>query len=73
MARPPDGKVRGLSRSDLPEDPKGRYLISIEAAANLQVPVADAGKVDTSKFPGGLVPTKMPPKRINGRIPGGRR
>ena len=29
VARPPDGKVRGLSRSDLPEDPKGRYLINV--------------------------------------------
>lgn len=29
VPRPPDGKVRGLSRSDLPEDPKGRYLVNV--------------------------------------------
>ena len=29
VQRPPDGKVRGLSRGDLPEDPRGRYMINL--------------------------------------------
>lgn len=29
--------------------------------------------VDTSKFPGGIVPTKLPPKRMGGRVPTGRK
>lgn len=29
VRRAPDGKVRGLSRGDLPEDPKGRYLVNL--------------------------------------------
>ncbi|MHC4976794.1 MAG: DEAD/DEAH box helicase [Planctomycetota bacterium] len=32
------------------------------------VPAAKEGKVDETKFPGGLVPTKMPPKRIGGKV-----
>ena len=71
----PEGGLRPVVAGGgiTPPEPAAPKLNRIEAAANLQVPVADAGKVDTSKFPGGLVPTKMPPKRINGRIPGGRR
>ena len=29
VQRPPDGKVRGLSRGDLPENPRGRYMINL--------------------------------------------
>lgn len=29
VPRAPDGKVRGLSRGELPEDPKGRYLVNV--------------------------------------------
>ena len=35
-------------------------------------PANQPGKVDLHKFPGGIVPTKMPPKRLHGRIPSGR-
>lgn len=44
----------------------------IDAAVNLQVPPPDAAK-DETKFPGGLVPTKLPPRRMHGRIPSTRR
>lgn len=44
----------------------------IDAAVNLQVPPPDAAK-DQTKFPGGLVPTKLPPRRMHGRIPSSRR
>ena len=35
--------------------------------------VIKPGKVDRSKFPGGIVPTRMPTKRMHGRINSGRR
>lgn len=44
----------------------------IVAATNLQVPAA-AAAADATKFPGGIVPTKMPPRRIFGRVPSGRK
>jgi ATP-dependent RNA helicase DeaD len=56
-------------RIDLPEREAAPKVNRIQAAANLQVPAA----VDPSKFPGGVVPTKMPPKRIFGRIPSSKR
>ncbi|MCW5748129.1 MAG: DEAD/DEAH box helicase [Alphaproteobacteria bacterium] len=40
----------------------------IAAAVNPEIPAA----ADPSKFPGGLVPTKLPPRRMFGRIPTGR-
>lgn len=33
----------------------------------------DVKQVDTSKYPGGIVPTKLPPKRMGGRVPTGRK
>lgn len=48
-----------------PEQPKvNRYA----AAVNPDLPPA-AEQVDVSRFPGGIVPTKLPPKRMMGRIP----
>jgi len=32
------------------------------------VRISSDAKVDTSKFPGGIVPTKMPPKKMGGRV-----
>ncbi|MCA9293544.1 MAG: DEAD/DEAH box helicase [Phycisphaerales bacterium] len=37
-----------------------------------ELPAAAATKVDASKFPGGIVPTKMPPRRLGGRVARGR-
>ncbi len=31
--------------------------------------VEESAKADASKFPGGVVPTKLPPKRMGGRVP----
>jgi ATP-dependent RNA helicase DeaD len=44
---------------------RNRYKTADEA------PVIE--KVDESKFPGGIVPSKMPPKRMHGRMRSGRR
>ena len=67
------------------EGPGGRPIIEIpksdvpkfnrmDAAVNKELPVTGAaGTADASKFPGGVVPTKMPPKRMFGKIPTGRR
>jgi ATP-dependent RNA helicase DeaD len=37
-----------------------------------EIPMAQAASVDTSKFPGGIVPTKLPPRRLGGRVERGR-
>jgi hypothetical protein len=36
----------------------------IEQTLKPDMPPVEPGKVDESKFPGGVVPTKMPPKRL---------
>lgn len=67
----PEGGLRPVLPGNTPPPPEAPAKVNrMEAAANLQVPATDPSKVDASKFPGGLVPTKLPPKRINGRIPG---
>jgi ATP-dependent RNA helicase DeaD len=43
-------------------------LASAPKAAPVPAPAADA-----SKFPGGIIPTKLPPKRLQGRVKSGRR
>ncbi|MCC6675989.1 MAG: DEAD/DEAH box helicase [Phycisphaerales bacterium] len=40
----------------------------LAASVNRELPPAQSA--DPSKFPGGLIPTKMPPKRLHGKIPG---
>jgi ATP-dependent RNA helicase DeaD len=45
----------------------------IQASMNPEMPVTAAGKVDEAKFPGGIVPTKMPAKRLIRGIKSGRR
>jgi len=62
--------VGGPQAPDLP--PKAPPVNRIAASTNLQVPQAVAA-ADAAKFPGGIVPTKMPPKRIFGRVPSGRK
>ena len=37
-------------------------------ALSNSIRVSEKDKVDTSKFPGGIVPTKMPPKKMQGRV-----
>ncbi len=41
----------------------------LTAAANPELPIAEKA-ADPSKFPGGIVPTKLPPKRMFGKMPG---
>jgi ATP-dependent RNA helicase DeaD len=75
--RPPDWRderppVAGLVRADLPEvePPQAEPRINrLQRAAHLPLPE----QVDPVRFPGGLVPTKLPPKRMQGRIPSSRR
>ncbi len=67
------------------EGPGGRPVIEIpksdvpkfnrlDSAVNKEVPITgSANAADASKFPGGVVPTKLPPKRMFGKIPTGRR
>jgi ATP-dependent RNA helicase DeaD len=51
-----------------PEPKIDRYA----QASNPTLPQA-ADKVDATKFPGGIVPTKLPPKRMGGRVSTGRK
>lgn len=44
-----------------------RSVNRLSASASLPVS-REAAVVDTSKFPGGLVPTKLPPKMMGGRV-----
>ena len=50
---------------NIPDKPKNRF-------AELD-PDALKEQVDASKFPGGVIPSKMPPKRMNGRVRTNRR
>ncbi|QOJ00172.1 MAG: DEAD/DEAH box helicase [Phycisphaeraceae bacterium] len=43
----------------------------VQASVNPEVPSKAAA--DPTKFPGGIVPTQLPPKRLMGRIKGGKR
>ncbi|MBM4107295.1 MAG: DEAD/DEAH box helicase [Phycisphaerae bacterium] len=60
----------GLIRADVapaaapPTEPEAK-VSRLQRAAQMEPPAA----ADPSKFPGGLVPTKMPPKRMHGRVP----
>jgi hypothetical protein len=74
-ARPEGFRERdsqGREVTEIPTSDVPKYN-RIQAAMNPDLPASDAGKVDASKFPGGVVPTKLPPKRLFGRIPTGRR
>ncbi len=42
----------------------------MEQASKLELPASGPGQVDATKFPGGIVPTKLPPKRLFGKMPG---
>jgi len=59
------GRQREVERREVLSS-KNRYKSSTP-----QVPASEK-KVDASKFPGGVVPTKLPPKRMGGKISRGR-
>lgn len=52
-----------------PNAPAAQKVNRIEQAVAPQLPKA----VDPTKFPGGIVPTMLPPKRMQGKIPSGRK
>lgn len=60
LAAPPD------SGPSAPEPKVTRTF----AATNPVMPVASPDKIDPAKFPGGIVPTKLPPRRMFGKVPG---
>ncbi len=68
---PDERKEGGLKLATSPEVKPQPVIVNRTAAAvNPDMPKPDAA--DPSKFPGGLVPTKLPPKRMWGRMPTGR-
>ncbi|MEM1071583.1 MAG: DEAD/DEAH box helicase [Planctomycetota bacterium] len=58
------------------QERRAQELERLRAKANrfaVEVPVVeDTAKLDPSKFPGGVVPSKLPPKRLGGRVRGRR-
>jgi ATP-dependent RNA helicase DeaD len=70
--RNPDERNQGgLRLVNAPEAPAAAPKPAVTRAAqatNLEVPPPDA-KADASKFPGGVVPTKLPPRRMFGKMP----
>jgi ATP-dependent RNA helicase DeaD len=75
--RPEGGlTIAGMENKPAVEAPK---VNRIQASMNPELPVAGSSegggptKVDETKFPGGIVPTKMPPKRLIRGIKSGRR
>lgn len=55
----------GQAHAPPPEEKRSRF----EAGATPALPVIKGTTADPKKFPGGIVPTKMPPKRMQGRVP----
>ena len=59
----------GLQIAGLPDAPKPPEKVNrLDAIKNVAPP--DPTKIDPAKFPGGIVPTKMPPRRMFGKMPG---
>ncbi|GJQ29181.1 MAG: hypothetical protein HBSAPP03_10650 [Phycisphaerae bacterium] len=57
----------GLTLADAPagaDAPAPEKTNRVEATLKPTLPAAEPDKVDLSKFPGGIVPTKLPPKRL---------
>ena len=71
----PEGGLQ-LVRSDgsapPPPPPQAPKQNRVQQAVKMDLPAAAPDKVDLSKFPGGVVPTKLPPKRMFGKMPGRR-
>ncbi|MBL8887881.1 MAG: DEAD/DEAH box helicase, partial [Phycisphaerales bacterium] len=53
-----------------PPPPPAPKVSRTEQASKLELPANAPGQVDATKFPGGIVPTKLPPKRMFGKMPG---
>lgn len=62
VRRDPPGDWKKDRPAPTPSKPAQNRLAYVAA------PPKPAAKVDTSKFPGGVVPTKMPPRTMGGRV-----
>lgn len=70
MGRPQGGLMLERAEGDAPPPPPPAPKVSRMEQSKLELPASDPAKVDASKFPGGIVPTKLPPKRMFGKMPG---
>lgn len=71
----PSGRPEGGLQIERPEGhvdapPPPPKVSRTEQASKLELPASGPGQVDATKFPGGIVPTKLPPKRLFGKMPG---
>lgn len=64
----PEGGLRLANAPTTPAAPPPEKVNRLAPASPLPAPQ----QVDPSKFPGGIVPTKLPPKRLGGRVRTGR-
>ena len=73
--RDPDSRPEGgLRLASAPSGPAPTPPEKVNRlAASVRVEVPPAAQADPSKFPGGIVPTSLPPKRMFGKLKGGRR
>jgi ATP-dependent RNA helicase DeaD len=69
----PEGGLTIAGTENQPAPAETPKVNRIQASMNPDMPPVAAGKVDETKFPGGIVPTKMPPKRLIRGIKSGRR
>ncbi len=71
-AGPGGRREGGLTRVDAtapPAPPPAAPAKPRAERAVPQLPTPEPEKLDPAKFPGGVVPTKLPPKRLGGRMP----
>jgi ATP-dependent RNA helicase DeaD len=72
-ASPGGRPMGGLTLANAPKGPEApppEKVNRIAASSNVALPAKDGA--DPSKFPGGVIPTKLPPKRMFGKMRTGR-
>jgi ATP-dependent RNA helicase DeaD len=62
------GGLRLVGAPEAPPQPAKPTVTRAAAASNLEMPAATSA-ADAAKFPGGVVPTKLPPRRMFGKMP----
>ncbi|MGQ0628979.1 MAG: helicase-related protein, partial [Phycisphaerales bacterium] len=62
------GPIPENKRERRPDPKPANQVNRIAATVAPDLPVAQPGAIDASRFPGGLVPAKMPPNRMFGKV-----
>ncbi|MBX9737782.1 MAG: hypothetical protein K2X32_12740, partial [Phycisphaerales bacterium] len=67
---PPGGVARYAVPNSQEPKPVVENAVSRYAAAMPPAPVRSKAEIDAQKFPGGIVPSKLPAKRMFGKVKG---